>query len=101
MKERAVDCRIDPPHRAAQDGADRDIPCDHADDLMCISAAFLLDDHFRLQEQCRNLCPTGNVVSRPNPFFELLFGGNMLEGTFKAVIWVALLAAVLAWTTFR
>jgi hypothetical protein len=32
---------------------------------------------------------------------ELLFGGNMLEGTFKAVIWVALLAAVLAWTTFR
>ncbi|MFH7456799.1 hypothetical protein, partial [Pseudomonas syringae group genomosp. 7] len=40
-------------------------------------------------------------VSRPNPFFELLFGGNMLEGTFKAVIWVALLAPVLAWTTFR
>ena len=30
-----------------------------------------------------------------------LFGGNMLEGTFKAVVWVALLAAVLAWTTFR
>jgi len=40
-------------------------------------------------------------VSRPNPILELLFGGNMLEGTFKAVIWVALLAAVLAWTTFR
>lgn len=40
-------------------------------------------------------------VSRPNPFLELLFGGNMLEGTFKAVVWVALLAAVLAWTTFR
>jgi hypothetical protein len=40
-------------------------------------------------------------VSKPNPFFELLFGGNMLEGTFKAVIWVALLSAVLAWTTFR
>ena len=40
-------------------------------------------------------------VSRPNPFLERLFGGNMLEGTFKAVIWVALLAAVLAWTTFR
>jgi len=40
-------------------------------------------------------------VSRPNPFFEVLFGGNMLEGTFKAVIWVALLSAVLAWTTFR
>ncbi|HDS1578706.1 hypothetical protein [uncultured Stenotrophomonas sp.] len=38
-------------------------------------------------------------VSRPNPFFELLFGGNMLEGTFKAVIWVAILAVVLAWTT--
>ncbi|GEM_PF-197069 len=31
-------------------------------------------------------------VSRPNPILELLFGGNMLEGTFKAVIWVALLA---------
>jgi len=40
-------------------------------------------------------------VSRPNPIIELLFGGNMLEGTFKAVIWVALLSAVLAWTTFR
>ncbi|CCP10850.1 hypothetical protein SMSKK35_0883 [Stenotrophomonas maltophilia SKK35] len=40
-------------------------------------------------------------VSRPNPVLELLFGGNMLEGTFKAVVWVALLAAVLAWTTFR
>ncbi len=40
-------------------------------------------------------------VSRPKPFYERLFGGNMLEGTFKAVIWVALLSAVLAWTTFR
>ncbi|HEL3813804.1 TPA: hypothetical protein UMY79_000638 [Stenotrophomonas maltophilia] len=40
-------------------------------------------------------------VSRPNPVLELLFGGNMLEGTFKAVVWVALLAAVLAWTTFH
>ncbi|CAM0123562.1 MULTISPECIES: hypothetical protein [Stenotrophomonas] len=38
---------------------------------------------------------------RTNPFVELLFGGNMLEGTFKAVVWVALLAAVLAWATFR
>lgn len=40
-------------------------------------------------------------VSRPNPIVELLFGGNMLEGTFKAVVWVALLSAVLACTTFR
>jgi len=40
-------------------------------------------------------------VSHPNALLELLFGGNMLEGTFKAVIWVALLSAVLAWTTFR
>jgi hypothetical protein len=40
-------------------------------------------------------------VSRPNPIIDLLFGGNMLEGTFKAVVWVALLSAVLAWTTFR
>ena len=40
-------------------------------------------------------------VSRPNPFFEVLFGGNMLEGTFKAVIWVAILSALLAWTTLR
>ncbi|HFK2921407.1 hypothetical protein [Stenotrophomonas beteli] len=40
-------------------------------------------------------------VSRPNPLFELLFGGNMLQGTFKAVIWVALLSAVLAWSTLR
>lgn len=40
-------------------------------------------------------------ASRPNPIVELLFGGNMLEGTFKAVIWVALLSAVLAWTTLR
>ncbi|MCU1086578.1 hypothetical protein JAK45_02625 [Stenotrophomonas maltophilia] len=38
---------------------------------------------------------------RTNPFVELLFGGNMLEGTFKAVVWVALLAAVLARATFR
>ena len=38
---------------------------------------------------------------RANPFVELLFGGNMLEGTFKAVVRVALLAAVLAWATFR
>ncbi|MGX9709147.1 hypothetical protein [Stenotrophomonas hibiscicola] len=38
---------------------------------------------------------------RTKPFVELLFGGNMLEGTFKAVVWVALLAAVLAWATFR
>jgi len=40
-------------------------------------------------------------VSTPNPIIELLFGGNMLEGTFKAVVWVALLSAVLAWTTLR
>ncbi|WP_303638596.1 MULTISPECIES: hypothetical protein [Stenotrophomonas] len=40
-------------------------------------------------------------VSRPNPLLELLFGGNMLEGTFKAVLWVALLSAVLAWATYR
>jgi len=40
-------------------------------------------------------------VSRPNPFLERLFGGNMLEGTFKAVIWVAILCALLAWTTLR
>lgn len=40
-------------------------------------------------------------VSRPNPIIDLLFGGNMLEGTFKAVIWVALLSGVLAWTTCR
>lgn len=40
-------------------------------------------------------------VSRPNQIIDLLFGGNMLEGTFKAVVWGALLSAVLAWTTFR
>ncbi len=40
-------------------------------------------------------------VSRPNPLLEHLFGGNMLEGTFKAVIWVAILSAMLAWTTLR
>ncbi|EMI50644.1 hypothetical protein ACSYHF_07170 [Stenotrophomonas maltophilia group sp. P373] len=40
-------------------------------------------------------------VSRPNPLLERLFGGNMLEGTFKAVIWVAILSALLAWTTLR
>ncbi len=40
-------------------------------------------------------------VSRPNPLLERLFGGNMLEGTFKAVIWVAIMCALLAWTTLR
>ena len=40
-------------------------------------------------------------VSHPNALLELLFGGNMLQGTFKAVAWVALLSAVLAWTTYR
>ena len=38
---------------------------------------------------------------RTNPFVELLLGSNMLEGTFKAVVWVALLAAVPAWAPFR
>ncbi|MHC1660443.1 hypothetical protein [Stenotrophomonas maltophilia] len=40
-------------------------------------------------------------VSRPNPLLDLLFGGSMLAGTFKAVVWVAILCAVLAWTTCR
>ncbi|BCX43325.1 hypothetical protein JY452_12730 [Stenotrophomonas maltophilia] len=40
-------------------------------------------------------------VSRPNPLLEGLFGGNMLEGTFKAVAWVAILCVLLAWSTLR
>ena len=32
---------------------------------------------------------------------ESRIGGNMLQGTFKAVIWVAILCAALAWATLR
>lgn len=50
----------------------------------------------------RNCCMSDHVpVSRPNPLLEGLFGGNMLEGTFKAVAWVAVLCVLLAWSTLR
>ncbi|KAF1016359.1 MAG: hypothetical protein GAK31_01854 [Stenotrophomonas maltophilia] len=35
----------------------------------------------------------------PNPLLELLFGGNMLQGTAKAIFWVAVLCAVLTAVT--
>ncbi len=41
------------------------------------------------------------AANTQHPLLERLFGGNMLEGTFKAVIWVAILCALLAWTTLR
>lgn len=37
---------------------------------------------------------------KPNALIELLFGGNMLQGTFKAVVWVAVLCAVLTVATY-
>lgn len=46
----------------------------------------------------RNCCMGDYVlVFRFNLFLEYLFGGNMLEGMFKVVIWVVIFSVLLVW----
>lgn len=34
-------------------------------------------------------------------FLEVLFGGNMIQGTVKSGVWVLLMVALMTWSTYR